>query len=299
MSNKWKVKEAYAETTADSWVSLVRILETNFLDWPEFVFRGQSDSEWPLRSKFDRDYQSMLTEIEEYNLSDVAKEKGTISLPSREELLADHLTTFKNNSVGRRGRNPISLNKLEWLSLGQHFGLSTPLLDWSRSAYVSLYFALISQNMPSSGYHALWVFSPLEFHDLHNNQGYIVKTEEESIQFICDALCEENQRVISQNGVFTLTPNGEDIEAFIPNTVKLNGHAPVLFKIKIPASERDDYLRHLESMNVHSGTLFPDLIGAAEFSNRQLEKEKTMLLRKKTDNFANKLFSENLYHEHT
>lgn len=150
--------------------------------------------------------------------------------------------------------------------------------------------------IPKSGYHALWIFSPIAFHDLHINQDITVESEDSSIKFVYDGLCEENHRVISQSGVFTLTPNGEDIEQFILKTVDLSGHSPVLYKIQIPMSERDDFLMHLESMNVHSGTLFPDIIGAAEFTNRQLEKEKTLLLRRKTDQFENRLLSVNLCH---
>lgn len=297
MSNKWEVKEAFAEITVERWGDLINILEVSFLDWSEFIFRGQADSDWTLRSKFDRDYKNMSAEINAYNSSEVAKIRGFIQLKPRQALLEEHLSRFETNTVGRRGANPTKLKEIEWWSLGQHFGLSTPLLDWSRSPYVSLYFSLISQALPKSEYHALWIFSPTAFHDLHANQDYVVESENESIRFVHDALCAENQRVISQGGVFTLTPNGEDIEEFILKAVNLNGHAPVLYKIKIPMSNRDDFLRHLESMNVHSGTLFPDLIGAAELANRQLEKEKTLLLRQKTDSFADRLFSLNLCHE--
>ncbi|HHC6678470.1 TPA: FRG domain-containing protein [Vibrio parahaemolyticus] len=297
MFNQWEVKEAFAEITVECWGDLVYLLEASFLDWSEFIFRGQADSDWTLRSKFDRDYKNMLSEISNYNSSEASKIKGLIQLKPRHDLLKEHLSRFKTNTVGRRGASPTRLNDMEWWSLGQHFGLSTPLLDWSRSPYVSLYFSLISQTLPESGYHALWVFSPAAFHDLHINQDHRVESEDESIRFIHDALCEENQRVISQGGVFTLTPNGEDIDEFIPKVLNLNGHAPVLYKIKIPMSNRDDFLRHLESMNVHSGTLFPDLIGAADLANRQLEKEKTLLLRRKSDSFADRLFSLNLYHE--
>lgn len=50
---EWEIKESFAEITINSWNEMVACLETTFLDWPEFIYRGQSDATWPLRSKFD------------------------------------------------------------------------------------------------------------------------------------------------------------------------------------------------------------------------------------------------------
>ncbi|MUI54404.1 FRG domain-containing protein [Aliivibrio fischeri] len=296
MYNKWVVKNEFAEMRIKTWDDLIHCLETNFLDWSEFIYRGQSDSDWLLRSKFDRDYEEIISGIEEYNSSEVSKIKGKIRLEERSSILNQHLLKFKKNTVGRRGVSPKELTELEWFGLGQHFGLSTPLLDWSTSPYVSLYFSLINKYKSKSGFHALWVFSPVSFQDIHINQNHNVDLENQSIKLINNALCEENQRVVSQSGVFTLTPNGEDIESYITNNISLAGFAPVLYKIMIPNECRDDFLRHLEAMNIHSGTLFPDLIGAADFANRDLEKVKTLLLRRKTDSFEERLLSVNLCH---
>lgn len=192
--------------------------------------------------------------------------------------------------------SPRELSNNEWLALGQHFGLSTPLLDWSKSPYISLYFALSGLSFPKSGRHALWAFTVDGFQNLHGNQKNTVTSEELSIKLVTDALCDENKRVLCQAGVFTLTPNGEDVESFIKDNVSLSGHSPVLYKVVISSEHRDDFLRHLEAMNIHSGSLFPDLTGAAGFSNRELEKVKTSLLRKNTNKFIGRLQSVDIFH---
>lgn len=93
-----------------------------------------------------------------------------------------------------------------------------------------------------------------------------------SIQLF-EPLIDENSRMLSQNGLFTTTPNGEDIEIFIQQNLDLSGSSPVLYRIDISEDLREMFLRQLEAMNIHSGSLFPDLSGAADYCNRALEKE--------------------------
>jgi hypothetical protein len=103
---------------------------------------------------------------------------------------------------------------------------------------------------------------------------------------------DENGRMINQSGLFTRTPGGEDIATFIDENVDLRGMSPVLYRIEVPNSQRDLFLRHLELMNIHSGTLFPDLIGAAALSNRRLEEKTTRLLVEQTPGFLRKMLSD-------
>jgi hypothetical protein len=50
-------------------------------------------------------------------------------------------------------------------------------------------------------------------------------------------------------------------------------------------------------MNIHSGSLFPDLIGAADFSNRGLEKESSEILWKQRPEFIRRVLSNTASHE--
>jgi len=182
------------------------------------------------------------------------------------------LSSFRKACTGRRGSHPKDLTDTEWWTLGQHFGLATPLLDWTQSPYVAAYFALKEQTSPSSTYRAVWAYTSISCDDILINKRCNWDkeiSEIDSIEII-EGLIDENSRIISQSGLFTKTPEGEDIEEFIDNNINLQGSLPILYKIEIPDSEREIFLRHLEAMNIHDSSLFPDIHGAADYANRSL-----------------------------
>src|ERR1039457_605475 len=127
-----------------SWSKFFDFLEAEVFD-PSitskhtYIWRGQRRSDWGLQSSLDRLF-------------------GKLKLPTTKKQLDDHLDSFKYATRGRRGpsqltfwhevpeinprgNNPALLLENEWWALGQHFGLATPLLDWTRSPLAAAYFA--------------------------------------------------------------------------------------------------------------------------------------------------------------
>lgn len=303
----WKCGQATATARADNWYEFVALLETNFLDWSEYIFRGQKDANWPLRSKFDREYRNAqrllketdpLSGLDQQDRSIVEQANPDMSLESRSDLLVRLLSRFKNACTGRRGLSPKHLTDTEWWALGQHFGLATPLLDWTRSPYVAAYFALKEPALSALENRAMWAYTHDGLIDIFINMpdNFNKNLSELNVIKIVEGLIDENSRIISQSGLFTKTPAGEDIEELIENKIDLTGMSPILYKIEIPNSQRESFLRHLEAMNIHDSSLFPDINGAAEYANRSLEREAADILWKAQPSYIRRMLSNDAYH---
>ncbi len=53
-----------------------------------------------------------------------------------------YIREFEKASSGLRGVTPKILNRDEWWALGRHYGLITPLLDWTEKPFIAAFFAL-------------------------------------------------------------------------------------------------------------------------------------------------------------
>jgi hypothetical protein len=301
---QWKVREGqpYATISAESWSDFVRLIETHFLDWPEYIYRGQREKSWALRSKFDRWLIDSNIKLENFDpLHDLEPDDRSIvermSVPetvgNRDNLLSQQLRRFRTACCGRRGPSPVRLSEDEWWSLGRHFGLDTPLLDWTRSPYVACFFAMQGPEPATSGMRSVWAFSHLAMENILTNQVEDTGKREKEVEGIrlLDLPVDENARSISQSGLFTRTPAGEAVEDFVRDRIDLSGFDPVLFRIDLPNRLRESCLRSLESMNINSATLFPDLLGAASYSNRGLEKEYTKIAWELNPEFIKRMIS--------
>ena len=209
----------------------------NFDRRPQFVFRGQSNGEtWSLQPTFQR-------------LSHGSNWSG--------DDLRIHLQVFRHAARGRRGPNPRELQEDEWWTLGQHYGLATPFLDWTRSYWVALYFAFCdSQAMCST--RAVYAADLSAICDksasLHNE-----------VQMV-DPESQDNPRLTSQSGVLLKLSIARSLEEWVQEHFR-GGDRVVLTKIMIPNEDIEYCLRDPNRMNINHLSLFPDLTGAAAYAN--------------------------------
>jgi hypothetical protein len=183
-----------------------------------------------------------------------------------------HLTTFRYAARGRRGMNPEQLSEIEWWALGQHFGLATPLLDWTRSPFAAAYFSFEELTQDGTEFRAVYA---LHQDAVFRKSASLVGMDEEQgsrlpiIEFI-EPLSDENARLVSQSGLFSRAPIGASIEDWIADAFE-DSPEYILIKIEIPDEDRTSCLRSLDRMNINHLSLFPDLMGASRFTNLSLE----------------------------
>lgn len=217
-----------------------------------FVFRGHADSDWILDTSLDRLFKRIK--------------------PEHIDLRSTHDFILSEFVKSIRGRTNISKlpdgNQDELWALGQHNGLATPLLDWSASLYVALFFAFENPYFPTSGYRSIWAIHrsciQKKMDDFNEKLDY-----RDKFTFI-DPITDHISRLISQSGIFTKQPLDFDLPSWVENQFTAEKTA-YLFKIDIANSERLKILRQLRQMNIHHGSLFPDLLGASKFCNDTLE----------------------------
>jgi len=165
--------------------------------------------------------------------------------------------------LAMRGRGPdlTSMEDEDIWAYGQHVGLATPLLDWSKSPFVSLYFAFAEPDLDNTDNHSRAIFC------LDMTRLKVALPE-----LFVEPRSNDNARLVSQAGLFTLTPSGsENFESYIGFEFPANDIArklaPYICKIHIPNERRLECLAMLRKMNIHHGSLFPDPFGAAQYCN--------------------------------
>lgn len=246
-----------------SWSRFAELLEADVFNAPaasrgNYIWRGQRRGDWSLSSSLDRLFGKLNLLVAGAN--------------ALEERSHEHLEAFKYASRGRRGQNPPALTDNEWWALGQHYGLATPLLDWSRSPFAAAYFAFEELTADVSEYRVVYGLDQRAV-DLKNyeiaNGPSIERGRIPVIEFI-DPLSDDNPRLVSQGSLFTRAPIGMPIEQWVAQAFE--GIAvPVLLKIEIPNYDRLACLRSLNRMNINHLSLFPDLSGASRSTNLRLE----------------------------
>jgi hypothetical protein len=223
-----------------------------------YVWRGQPRSDWSISSSLDRLFQ---------RLNRVGSDPDELEKYSQE-----HLESFKYATRGRRGANPASLLENEWWALGQHFGLATPLLDWTRSPFAAAYFAFDEIGSEPTKHRVVCGLDQravkLRSDQLLDEQSF-EKGRPPVIEFV-DPMSDENQRLVSQSGLFTRAPIGIPVEQWVKREFRGSPY-PVLLRIKIPDSDRLGCLRTLNRMNINHVSLFQDLAGASRSTNLKLE----------------------------
>ena|SRR5215813_9396932 len=145
-----------------------------------------------------------------------------------------------------------------------HYGYPTPLLDWTFSPYVALFFAyrrMSNESAAGSGSERVRVFvldqKQWRMDWFQSSQLLVPARHVSVLEFITI----ENERMIPQQAVSSVT-NIDDIETFIRS--RESDQKQYLKAVDLPVRERRHVMRELSAMGITAGSLFPGLDGACE-----------------------------------
>jgi hypothetical protein len=256
------------------WDNLHKVLNESFCG-ARWVFRGQRDARWDLRTSFER----VCAGIDS----------------SRWHLAELHLLhQFQRRLHQYEKVIPDADDILEWWALMQHYGAPTRLLDWTRSPYVAAYFALesASPNCPA----ALWV---LDRQALHNHSldrwpnlletilstptgsfgdkttfSQLLRLKPSRAVFAIEPF-RMNDRLTVQQGLFLMPVTIEaGFDVNLSDSI-CSDHFPCQKAARIDlafgANQRLIALEELRRMNIHRSSLFPGIDGFAQSLATEIE----------------------------
>lgn len=216
-------------------------------------YRGQAEASWILDSSIKRESNFLKYESEMYY-----------------DILSLKPEAFRGD-----------LSVYDRLITMQHFGMPTRLLDVSRNPLIAIFFACNNLECAKSD-GLIYSFKPddnvklLHFEDkkLDVLETFYKKEETDSeflkgISFLKGVA--KNQRINNQSGDFIFVGDGEDVLKKLNDLPKNH--------IVIDSSAKKPLLEQLESMNIHAGSVYPDLSHVSKYIS---EKYKRMTEFKKT-----------------
>ncbi len=235
--------------------------------WTDWLYRGQRSADWKLKTSIERSCERR----------DVAPERRR----EHEDAL---FREFRRSYHQYGGHIPSATAVVEWLSLMQHHGAPTRLLDFNYSIYIASYFALEK----AEGDCAIWaVRGPWALQasarllraagkpNVDRMLRRPIEGDEEIVQslFLTEPYVAAawpinafrlNERLRLQQGAFLIP--GDISKPFMTNLEALPGHErrENIVKIVIPFSERRAALKNLFQMGISRTSLFPGLDGFAD-----------------------------------
>lgn len=257
-----EVVSGIKRTRLDTWEQFHEYIRQHYSNAPAFIYRGQGDSTWKVESCLDR----LETSHSSYpnHHGEIPEEFG---VPPAER--DTHLRAFKLAARGKLRFDSTRLSEDEWWALAQQHGLATPMLDWSLSPYVAMYFAFENKcpGGESPKFRAVYCVSSncLRGGDAKSPQPYMPDKD-------------LTPRLSTQLGVYLKMPKGCSLEDWVKQSFpddgpkKMGKLARRIFeRIEIPNNNRIECLKELNKMNINRLSLFPDLDGAAQYINRMWE----------------------------
>jgi FRG domain-containing protein len=237
-------------------------LQAEFSYCGEWAFRGHGDASWSVRCNLDRKRGSIDPVHAESRVSQEFQRTAHLFLPT--------------------SREPET--QLEWLSLIQHHGGPTRLIDFTRSPLIATFFALEEDTDSEEQYCAVWAVDEYAcrrrvverlraidpdyswLREYHNIEGAVnARLPQPAQRFVAPIQPSRlNARMALQQGIFMcLGDPGSDLFGNLSPEVEQEPPLQIV-KIEFPSRMRSEVLWALRRLGITRQTLFPGLDGLAQ-----------------------------------
>ena len=199
------------------------------------LFRGQG-SNFPLVPKIGRRKKDVYFERIESNLIQEIKRRG-------DKIIAKQLDDW------------------ELLVYVQHYGLATRLLDWTTNPLTALWFACESAQENKSAFVYMLRYNEYDLLDtsIEKSPFTISKTKVFKPNL-------NNERIIAQNGWFTVHSLHNEKRKFIPLEEE-EDFSEYIMEIEIPSNKKEEIIGKLDILGTNSESIFPGIEGACRYVN--------------------------------
>ena len=230
-------------TSIDCLISQIRQLKEKYGKQPIW-FRGHRDSKWSLIPSIQR---------------------GEIQ--KRESFITNDFYIFVNQI---KQNAPYKLNYAAWMSLMQHYGLPTRILDWSSSPLVACYFAL-ENSMEDNTNACIWVLIPRKLNAQEGFGDCVYPIDAHTVQEMLESAFKSNSnvgsefadkiiacrsvtkdlRMYSQQSGFTVHNSKKKLEDIC--------NQDTLFKFVIPCKYKKEIFENVNILGISTRFIYPDM----------------------------------------
>lgn len=240
------------------------IVRPNDLDH-NLLYRGQSNADWTLASTLSRVANKPIS-VEHYNLilTNIHNHAASHDININFKLNTEPF----DDSYGLITQPPPNY---EFMVYVRHHGFPTPILDWSKSIWVALFFAYQKASKDESDHISIYFY----VHDIGNGTGGFV--DEPSIQLFGDNIKTHKRHYMQHANYTTFCEKKDNVwyycdynDTYLCDINMIEHiHQKALYKANLPAHLKGDVLKQLDSMNINAYTLYGDTDSMMETLSNQ------------------------------
>lgn len=228
-------KQEIYKYTAESFDQYIQFIQKECSE-KYILFRGQREN-----AKLHRPLLPMIARI---------GLKGNKILAAEKRIFED----FKKRALPYIEKN-IPKTDWEWLTLAQHHGLPTRLLDWTRNPLAALWFVVHKSPRDLKTYGIVWIFKPEDKDVIDFSKDKKPFAIKRTKVFEPSHIA---RRITAQSACFTVHKYLDNESTFIPLDRNIN-YMHKLMKVVIPGEKFAELKRQLDRCGINDVTLFTDL----------------------------------------